>query len=88
MQHLISSYREEDVENENATEDLLHRRTKGDDVGCLTDTIHRLNVSLENMVGYARLSVDDRHAHSHCRKGKRYRAASLPVAQFVQSQLP
>jgi hypothetical protein len=25
MQHLISTYREEDVENENATEDLLHR---------------------------------------------------------------
>jgi hypothetical protein len=25
MQHLISNYREEDVENEAATEDLLHR---------------------------------------------------------------
>ena len=25
MQHLNSNYREEDVENENATEDLLHR---------------------------------------------------------------
>ena len=37
MQHLISTYREEDVENENATEDLLHRRTKGDDVGSLAE---------------------------------------------------
>ena len=25
MQHLISNYREEDVENEATTEDLLHR---------------------------------------------------------------
>jgi len=25
MQHLISTYREEDVGNENTTEDLLHR---------------------------------------------------------------
>jgi len=30
MQHLISSYpREEDVEDETTTENLLHRRTKG-----------------------------------------------------------
>ena len=34
-QHLISKCREEDVENETATEDLLHRRTKGLDVGSL-----------------------------------------------------
>ena len=33
MQHLISDYREEDVENEAATEDLLQRSPKGDDVG-------------------------------------------------------
>jgi hypothetical protein len=35
MQHLISSDVEEDVENETETEDLLHRRTKGIDVGSL-----------------------------------------------------
>ena len=36
MQHLISSYpREEDVEDETTTENLLHRRTKGLDVGPL-----------------------------------------------------
>ncbi len=32
MQHLISSYREEDVEYEVPTEDLLHRRTEIVDV--------------------------------------------------------
>jgi hypothetical protein len=35
LQHLISSDGEEDVENETETEDLLHRRTKGIDVGSL-----------------------------------------------------
>src|ERR1017187_7793483 len=33
MQHLISNFREEDVENATATEDLLQRRSEGDDVG-------------------------------------------------------
>jgi hypothetical protein len=37
MQHLISNDREEDVENEAATKDLLHRRTKGVDVGSLEE---------------------------------------------------
>mgnify|MGYP001550101113 len=38
MQHLISSYLiEEDVENETTTENLLHRRTKGRDVGSLAE---------------------------------------------------
>jgi hypothetical protein len=40
------------------------------------------------LMGYARPSVNDRLAHSHYQKGKRYRAASLEVALFVQSQLP
>jgi hypothetical protein len=31
MQHLISDYREEDVEDEAATEDLLQRRSESDD---------------------------------------------------------
>jgi hypothetical protein len=33
MQHLISKTREEDVEDEATTEDLLHRRTESTDVG-------------------------------------------------------
>jgi hypothetical protein len=37
MQHLISNDREEDVENETATKDLLHSRTKGFDVGSLEE---------------------------------------------------
>jgi hypothetical protein len=32
-QHLISNIREEDVDDETTTEDLLHRRTKSLDVG-------------------------------------------------------
>jgi hypothetical protein len=36
-QHLISNYREGDVENEAATEDLLHRRAKIIDVGSLAE---------------------------------------------------
>jgi hypothetical protein len=35
VQHLISNYREEDVENEAATEDLLQRGSEGDDVGSM-----------------------------------------------------
>jgi hypothetical protein len=35
MQHLISKTREEDVEDEATTEDLLHRRAEGLDVGSL-----------------------------------------------------
>lgn len=37
MQHLTSKYREEDVENEIPTKNLLHRRTKSDDVGSLAE---------------------------------------------------
>jgi hypothetical protein len=37
MQHLISNDREEDVENEAATKDFLHRRTEGIDVGSLEE---------------------------------------------------
>jgi hypothetical protein len=37
MQHLHSHYREEDVENEAATEDLLQLRTKKLDVGSLAE---------------------------------------------------
>jgi hypothetical protein len=37
MQHLISKYREEDVENEVSTKNLLHRRTEGIDVGSLAE---------------------------------------------------
>ena len=35
LQHLISNYLEEDVKNDIQTEDLLHRRTEGTDVGWL-----------------------------------------------------
>ena len=37
MQHLISKYREEDVEHEVSTKNLLHRRTKVLDVGSLAE---------------------------------------------------
>ncbi len=37
MQHLISTYREEDIENEATTEDLLHRRPESLDVGSLAE---------------------------------------------------
>jgi len=37
LQHLISNDREEDVENEAAPKDLLHRRTKGINVGSLEE---------------------------------------------------
>jgi len=37
MQHLVSSYREEDVEDEAESEDLLQRRTEGIDVGSLAE---------------------------------------------------
>jgi hypothetical protein len=33
MQHLVSNYREEDVEYEVSNEDLLQRDAEGDDVG-------------------------------------------------------
>jgi hypothetical protein len=35
MQHLSSNYREEDVEHEAATKDLLQRDPEGDDVGTM-----------------------------------------------------
>ena len=35
MQHLISKYREEDVDHEVSTKNLLHRRTEVVDVGSL-----------------------------------------------------
>ena len=35
LQHLVSNYVEEDVEDEVSIEDLLHGRTEGDDVGSL-----------------------------------------------------
>ncbi len=35
MQHLISNYREEDVADEAATEDLLHTGAEDADVGSL-----------------------------------------------------
>jgi hypothetical protein len=35
LQHLISNYLEEDVENEVQTEDLIHWSTEGIDVGSL-----------------------------------------------------
>ncbi len=37
MQHLNSNYREEDVEDEAKTEDLLLRCTEGIDVGSLAE---------------------------------------------------
>jgi hypothetical protein len=37
MQHLISNYREEDFENDAATEDLLHRDSQSIDVGSLAE---------------------------------------------------
>jgi hypothetical protein len=37
MQHLDSEYREEDVADEAASEDLLQRRTKKLDVGSLAE---------------------------------------------------
>ena len=36
-QHLISNYREGDVENEVQTENLLHRNPQGIDVGSLAE---------------------------------------------------
>ena len=36
-QHLISNYREEDVENEATNEDLLHGSTESGDVGSLAE---------------------------------------------------
>ena len=37
MQHLISNTREEDVEDEAATEDLLQRRAESIDVGSMAE---------------------------------------------------
>jgi len=70
MQHLISKYREEDVEDEVSTKDLLHRRTEGIDVGSLakkvrlftqlpgylTGIIHRFGASWRQPVVYGRQS--------------------------------
>ena len=65
MQHLNSKYTEEDVEDEVTTEDLLHRRTKGLDVGSLAErrvpgsiaqfligTIHQSDGSWQRQAGY------------------------------------
>jgi hypothetical protein len=46
MQHLHSSIREGDVENEATTEDLLQLRTKKPDVGSLGNTMKRFILAL------------------------------------------
>ena len=46
MQHLHSSTREGDVENEATTQDLLQRRTKK------LEAIHRFSASFQMPVGY------------------------------------
>ncbi|MCU7929780.1 MAG: hypothetical protein KZQ90_03190 [Candidatus Thiodiazotropha sp. (ex Codakia rugifera)] len=50
MQHPISKDREEDVDNEATTKDLLHRRTKGVDVGSMAE---RLILGLDCIIDLA-----------------------------------
>src|ERR1700730_8414742 len=44
MQHLISSYRGEDVEDEVSNENLLHRNPEGDDVGSVAGKARRYTI--------------------------------------------
>jgi len=45
LQHPNSNYREEHVENETATEDLVHRRAESPDLGSLaSENRHRQNL--------------------------------------------
>jgi hypothetical protein len=53
MQHLFSKYREEDVEYEVQTEDLLLRRTEGIDVGSVAERIRFRGFLSQKLVGWA-----------------------------------